>query len=146
MMRRMQKKDVEEKKEIQRAAIKAFADSERSETQVDLEEQERIRKRQAGVQVTVESFNAWKIKFEAEMAAKYGSKSDGANDGKLSGKQYFLQQQAAGGTGETSNEEEKLIMEGEQELDEMPAEYSIEDDDDEDDSDYVDEDDDDEDA
>lgn len=134
MMRRMLKKDVEEKKEIQKAAIKAFADSERHDDQVDLEEQERIRKRQAGVQVTVESFNAWKIKFEAEMASKNGIKGDSADASKLSGKHWFLAQQASG---ETNAEEEKLIMEGEEEVTEDTTAYDLDGSED-DDSDYED--------
>ena len=116
MMRRMQRKDVEEKKITQRAAIKAAADSEqRDKAQIDPEELERIRKRQAGVQVTAASFVAWKIKFDAEMAAKGTVVSESTDNQKLSGKQFFLAQQAAGGG--ANNDEEALILEGEGEFD-----------------------------
>ena len=48
MMRRMQQKDVEQKKETAKAAIRAAADSElnQDDVSVDPEELERIRKRQ----------------------------------------------------------------------------------------------------
>ena len=36
---------------------------------MDPEEEERIRRRQAGTQVTPESFLAWKQRFDAEMLA-----------------------------------------------------------------------------
>lgn len=71
MMRRMQSKDVETKKKVEKAAIVAAAESElkvKSEA-IDAEEEERLRKRQAGTQVTVETFMQWKIKFEEEMEA-----------------------------------------------------------------------------
>ena len=67
MMRRMQQKELESKKQIEKAAIKLAADSELRSEEVDLAELERIRKRQAGTQVTVESFNAWKAQFDEEM-------------------------------------------------------------------------------
>lgn len=54
MMRRMQKKDVEHAREEKKKTLKQQADGETSGLSIDLEELERIRKRQAGVQVTVE--------------------------------------------------------------------------------------------
>ncbi len=142
MMRRMQRKDVEEKKITQRAAIKAAADSEqRDKAQIDPEELERIRKRQAGVQVTAASFVAWKIKFDAEMAAKGTAVTESTDNQKLSGKQFFLAQQAAGGG--ANNDEEALILEGEGEFDDEALQRGLlaamgELDDDDDDEDYVD--------
>lgn len=70
MMRRMQQKDLQQKKQTEKQAIKALADSEFQEDSVDPAELERIRKRQEGVAVTLETFNAWKKKFEEEMAVK----------------------------------------------------------------------------
>lgn len=64
-----------------------------------------------GTPVTVEAFNAWRKKFEAEQAiAKVqlaeGSKADGAA-GRLTGKQWFMQQLAAGKEVSSSEEEEE---------------------------------------
>lgn len=70
MMRRMQQKDMQQKKQIEKQAIKAAADSEFQEEFVDPAELERIRKRQEGTAVTLESFNAWKKEFDEEMALK----------------------------------------------------------------------------
>ena len=70
MMRRMQQKDMQQKKETEKAAIKHAADSEFKEVVVDQAELERIRKRQAGTAVTVETFNKWKAAFDEEMALK----------------------------------------------------------------------------
>jgi hypothetical protein len=135
MMRRMQRQDVEDKKEQVKAAIKAAADSEsKNKMQIDPEELERIRRRQAGVQVTVESFLAWKKQFDAEMAARH-TKTDNNDENKITGKQLFLQQQASGGILEA---EEELCLEGESEeiveTDELPPADDFNDDSD---SDYV---------
>lgn len=70
MMRRMQQKDLQQKKQTEKAAISAAADSEFKEKIVDPEELERIRKRQEGTAVTVDTFNKWKKAFDDEMAAK----------------------------------------------------------------------------
>uniref|UniRef100_A0A7S3GN04 RWD domain-containing protein n=1 Tax=Spumella elongata TaxID=89044 RepID=A0A7S3GN04_9STRA len=70
MMRRMQQKDMQQKKQTEKQAIKALADSEFQDESVDPAELERIRKRQEGTPVTVESFNKWKKEFEEEMALK----------------------------------------------------------------------------
>jgi len=51
MLRRIQHKEVESKKLIEKAASKAAADNELNAEEVDLLELERIRKRQAGTQV-----------------------------------------------------------------------------------------------
>jgi hypothetical protein len=70
MMRRIQQKDIQEKKQTEKKAIKALADSEFREEEVDPAELERIRRRQAGTAVTVEAFNKWKASFDVEMARK----------------------------------------------------------------------------
>jgi hypothetical protein len=70
MMRRMQQKDIQQKKQTEKAAISAAADSEFKEKIIDPAELERIRRRQEGTPVTVETFNKWKKAFEDEMAAK----------------------------------------------------------------------------
>ncbi len=46
--------------------------------QVDLEEEERIRKRQSGIQVTPESFAMWKRVFDAERIALRSSEAAAA--------------------------------------------------------------------
>lgn len=69
-MRRMQQKDMQQKKQTEKQAMKALADSEFQEESIDPAELERIRKRQEGTPVTVESFNKWKKEFEEEMALK----------------------------------------------------------------------------
>jgi hypothetical protein len=73
MMRRMQQKETDKKKVDDKEARIEAADSEfNDKNSIDPEELERIRKRQAGVAVTVESFMAWKRSFDAEMAARDG--------------------------------------------------------------------------
>lgn len=141
MIRRMQKKEVEVKKQTEKAAIRAAADSEALPSGIDEAELERIRKRQAGEPVTLESFMKWKEKFDEEMARlealrKVGQKE--IDENKLSGKQWFLQQKD-GGEGDEDNEVEMLILEGEQELNEEGEDEDYvdgEEDDDEDDEDY----------
>lgn len=145
MIRREQKKVVEEKKEAYRAAVKAAADSENREPQIDKAELERLQKRQAGVAVTVETFMAWKVKFDEEMSKLESMKKVGKGQGefdenKISGKQWFLALQASGKGVETGDEEERLIVEGEKDDFEMVDEESLvldDDDDDEEDEDYV---------
>lgn len=100
MLRRMQSKDVEEKKKLEKAAIIAAADSElkmKSSESIDLEEEARLQKRQAGTQVTLESFMQWKVAFEAEMEALALANGtlELTNHSKLSGKQLFLSNNAA---------------------------------------------------
>lgn len=143
MMRRIQQKEVIAKKEQEKAAVKEAADSESKSEQVDLQELERIRKRQAGTQVTVESFMAWKAAFDEEMrqqalAQKFQAlggtaaalaKHDLLEDGLLSratGKQLFLMNKA----GVEDQEVEALIAAGEAE--ELVDEDEEDDDDDED--------------
>lgn len=71
MMRRMQQKDVEKKKIDTKRANALLADSEKSAAVgPDKEEEERIRKRQAGTAMSVEAFEAWKIAFDKEMSEK----------------------------------------------------------------------------
>jgi hypothetical protein len=71
MMRRMQQKDVEKKKIEVKKAIVQQADAEKNATVgPDLEEEERIRKRQAGTAMSVEAFEAWKKSFDKEMSDK----------------------------------------------------------------------------
>lgn len=139
MMRRMQQQEVQRKAIAEKAAIFAAADAEvkaKSEA-IDEAELERIRKRQAGTAVTVESFMAWKKKFEEEMnALKATARTNEGNNGeleKLSGKQWFLAQQAAGKDINISAEEDELIDAGERE-EITNEEY---DDDEEDDEDYI---------
>ena len=67
MMLREKLKDVEDKRAEERKAIARAADAEVASVEVDDEELQRIRIRQQGTPVTVESFMEWKIKFEEEM-------------------------------------------------------------------------------
>mmetsp|Transcript_21968 Transcript_21968/g.31551 ORF Transcript_21968/g.31551 Transcript_21968/m.31551 type:complete len:285 (-) Transcript_21968:1572-2426(-) len=132
MLRRIQQKEVESKKLIEKAASKAAADNELNAEEVDLLELERIRKRQAGTQVTVESFIAWKAAFDEEMRLKQLLSSSGGavvkTDGeellRPTGKQLFLLNKAG-----QDHEAEALIVAGEMEEEEE----------DEGDEDYVDE-------
>ena len=102
MLRREQKKDTDQRRKDEKKAISLAADSELAKEAVDPEEEERIRRRQAGQPVTVESFNAWKAKFEEELALQAnlfgtGAAVAGAAGGgevRLSGKQLFLQNKA----------------------------------------------------
>jgi hypothetical protein len=108
MMRRMQYKEVERKLESEKAAIKFMADSESKgpSAQIDEAELERIRKRQAGTMVTVESFMSWKAAFDAEQAAKSTTTNTvDSNAGKITGKQWFLSQQ-----GQVSEEAEDALL------------------------------------
>eukprot|EP01038_Epipyxis_sp_PR26KG_P016859 gene16859-23104_t len=75
MLRRMNQKETEIKKQSEKAAITAAADSEMRAEQIDPEEIERIRRRQAGTQVTVESFMAWKAAYDLEMQRNRGVKA-----------------------------------------------------------------------
>ena len=100
MLRREQKKDTDQRRKDEKKAISLAADSELAKEAVDPEEEERIRRRQAGQPVTVESFNAWKAKFEEEMALQanlFGAgvaATVGGGEVRLSGKQLFLQNKA----------------------------------------------------
>jgi hypothetical protein len=122
MMRRMQQKDNETKKKAEKVAIYEAADMESKNLLDDPEEQERIRKRQAGKPVTIESFNAWKVKFDAEMnvtsslvtvfnqqTIKESSSTPLAED-RPTGKQLFLMNKA-----EVGVDVEALIAAAEQE-------------------------------
>lgn len=142
MMRRVQQKDAVEKKKVDKAAISAAADSEMRAEIIDPAEQERIRKRQAGTQVTMETFISWKIKFDDEMRAivEAGKKGNVVEvDDRPSGRQLFQLNRIG-----TDDEEALLVAaEGEQ-VDEVQNQKiqnnsnNIEDDDDEDDEDYID--------
>jgi len=67
MMRREQMKGMQSAKQEKKASLARAADKEINADQIDPEEQERIRKRQAGQPVTEETFNAWKVLFEQEL-------------------------------------------------------------------------------
>ena len=134
MMRRMQKHEIQEKKAVEKAAIKAAADNESKTEEVDLEELERIRRRQAGHPVTVETFMKWKKAFDEEMAAKSAEKVLSPEELKPTGKQWFF------GFFGDSADVEKLLMEAEQEeVTEESVMVEMDEDEDDDDEDYVDE-------
>ena len=163
MMRREQRKDTDLKRQEEKKAISAAADHEMTEHVVDPEEEERIRRRQAGQPVTVESFMAWKVRFDEEMrlasgaSASMGAAAAPGAEVRLSGKQLFLLNKAGQEDGEDLlAAAEAGDDEGADFFDEdcrkTPAAgggYGEEDEEDEDDEDYVpgedDEDDDDED-
>lgn len=157
MMRREQKKDTVQKKQEEKKAISAAADSEMSEHIVDPEEEERIRKRQAGQPVTIESFEAWKVKFDEEMRLAAGGAAGGAaaaaavtaaaaalgggGEVRLSGKQLFLLNKAGKEDGEdllaaAEGDEEGADFEDRRKLpalgEEEEEEYEDDDDEDED--------------
>jgi len=102
MMRKQQQKDMEARKKADKAAAALAAELENRKDMEDPAEVERIRKRQAGHPVTLESFNAWKQKFEAEMnAMEQQGKSlstiiidSSKEDDRPTGKQLFLMNKA----------------------------------------------------
>lgn len=130
MVRRMQYEEVERKLEVEKAAIKQAADSERpvGDDEMDEAELERIRKRQAGTMVTVETFMAWKKAFDEEMALKNSTLADivAATEQRLSGKQWFLQQKNGGAESEDVDED-AFIAQLEKEAEEEEAELEDED-------------------
>lgn len=152
MLRRQNQKEIETKKQTTKAAMRELADNEFKDLSIDPQELERIRKRQAGTQVTVETFMKWKVAFEAEMkrnadtlAAKTGVltataiAAAAALDDRPTGKQMFLQNKAKF----DDDEVEALITAGESEdLSAVSNEKSTgegeDDDDDDDDEDYED--------
>jgi len=142
MMRRMQQKDVEIKKKAEKAANSAAANAELSHKVIDPEEEERLRKREAGTPVTEETFMIWKKKFDEEMAQlalQSGQDNSKEKSEKLTGKQLFLQDKAG---------VEETIEEGDQGVDALSLQLQqtgLEDDDDDDDEDYIPSDDDEED-
>ena len=118
MMRKEQQKDLDIRKQVDKAAMTAAADMEGHDMSTDPHELERIRKRQAGTQVTVETFNSWKKNFDIEMkTGKATVFSMGAGTGasaeleRLSGKQLFLQSK-----GMLDEEAEAMIAAGEAEI------------------------------
>ena len=135
MMRRMQQKDVEIKKKAEKAANSAAANAEIENKIIDPEEEERLRRREAGTPVTEETFKIWKKKFEEEMAQialQSGQDNSKDKSEKLTGKQLFLQNQAG--------VEETIEEEGDQGVDALDLQLQkagLDDDDDDDDEDYV---------
>jgi len=110
MLRREQQKGLDVKKKEKSAKVAEAADAEAGKQSIDPEEQARIRKRQAGQQVTPESFATWLAAFEnerkslaaADLAA--GVELDmqqlallGLGEStKMSGKEIWLRKQAGG--------------------------------------------------
>ena len=141
MMRRMQQKDVEIKKKAEKAANSAAANAEIAIKIIDPEEEERLRKREAGTPVTEETFNAWKKRFEEEMeklAILSGQDNNKDKTEKLTGKQLFVLSKAG----------EEVIEEGDQGIDALDLKLrkttlhdeddnGNDDDDDDDDDDYI---------
>lgn len=145
MMRKMQMKDVEAKKSTEKAAIIAAADSElKSSRAMDPEEEERLRRRQAGTQVTLETFMGWKESFDAEMAILNNAK-EVVKDERPTGKELFLRNSAgregSAGSGDvplTEEEIEALIAQGiSEEFGDMDFADLEREEDDEDDEDFV---------
>lgn len=79
MMLRMQNKEIEEQKKISvkedasKLSYSLPGGAYDDDLAIDKEEQERLRKRQAGTMVNPEAFIAWKKKFDDEMRAKVAS-------------------------------------------------------------------------
>lgn len=137
MMRKAQQKELEAKKREERAALASQADREKSAEEMTPEEKERLRRRQAGTPVTVESFKVWKAGFDAERklaeAASRGPREDEADLSRPTGKQLFLSNLAGREDEEETETSDNVFSfraEGEEEVDD--------DDDDDDDSDYED--------
>lgn len=126
MMRKQQQKEMEAKKKADKAASSLAAELENRKDIEDPAEVERIRKRQAGHPVTLESFNAWKLKFEAEvLALEQQGKSlstvvidTSKDDDRPTGKQLFVMNKAG--------REDLIIEEAEkEELVPLPDEASL---------------------
>lgn len=109
MMRKMQQKEISEKKKTEKQTLIRLAEAELCEgpsEAVDEEEKERIRKRQAGTAVTEESFYEWKRKFDQEMNASLVADAPGSmaagtglledtsspDESRPTGKQWFQMQ------------------------------------------------------
>ena len=143
MIRRINQKDNEVKKKELKQAMSMAADNELSGDglSIDPAEEERIRRRQAGQQVTEASFFEWRAKFDEEMRLlKLIAMKDTPKDESLervSGKQWFLQN---AGKEEAAGAEDELIAAGEDEdVSERIDEHRLHDEeDDDDDSDYID--------
>eukprot|EP00775_Hariotina_reticulata_P001515 gene1514-1851_t len=74
------------------------------------EEAARAAARAHGMPVTSESFNTWRQSYEAEVALQKAQLAEGSKDdkaGRLTGKQWFMQQMAAGRAQSGSEEEEE---------------------------------------
>jgi hypothetical protein len=153
MMKRMSQKTVESQKKADKAAHIAAADNENITKELNPEEEARIRARQAGTQVTVESFNKWKESFDAEMHAKVLTSTGGKDltadlSAKISGKQLFTTGKAGlddntdeEGTIDESEVSENIFKFGKS----IEGEEEDDDDDDDSDEDYAEEEDDDDD-
>ncbi|KAF8063830.1 RWDD1 [Scenedesmus sp. PABB004] len=104
------------------------------------EEAARAAARAHGHPVTVEAFEEWRRKFEAEQAAARGADGKGgaADGARVTGKQWFLAQLAAGKVVSSSEEEDGEESEGEEEA---FAGAGAEEDDEDEDLDYDDDDD-----
>ena len=65
MLRRMQEKEMKLKKQVEKAAVGAAADYELriGTEELDREEEERLRRRQAGTQVSVDTFLGWTDRY-----------------------------------------------------------------------------------
>lgn len=129
MMRKAQQKELEVKKREERAALAAQADKEKSAEEMTPEEIERLRRRQAGTPVTVETFKEWKAKFEAETRQVEAGrvKEDEVDTSRPTGKQLFLS--------DLAGKEEDM----ETETSDNVFSFKTDEDDEEGDSDYVDE-------
>lgn len=129
MMRRTQQKELDSRRKEERASAAAQADKENRGDAPTAEDLERIRRRQAGTPVTIESFNAWKQKFEQERRRGEACAAEETDMDRPSGKQLFMMN-AAG-------REDDLVAEGEGT--DTVFEFAEDDVEDEDGSDYEDE-------
>ena len=115
MMRKQQQKDMESKRKQDKIASYLAADLEnKKDNDQTPEEMERIRKRQAGHPVTLESFNAWKEKFDHEMSLLKSNTNAvklevAIDESRPTGKQLFMTNKAS------EDLENALIEEGEKE-------------------------------
>eukprot|EP01035_Chromulina_nebulosa_P022622 gene22622-29293_t len=92
MQRRLQQNIIKQNKENLINISKQLADTELSnDQQVDPEEQERIKRREAGTPVTIESFMLWKKRFESERLLFENDSNTQENEvERPTGKQLFL--------------------------------------------------------
>ena len=98
-------------------------------------EREREAQRQQGTPVTAESFAKWQAAFLAEMEGTEGWEKVDDFQGKVTGKQYFLDKETGGDQAEVEALEEELAELDVEDEEEVGSEF----DDEEDDEDFLDE-------
>jgi len=117
---------------------KAVQEEKDAEERRKAEEEEAERKRFEGTRVTVESFMAWKLKFDAEMAELKRQKGiDDSASKKPTGKELFLSDKTMNDSDVKFLQTEGDTLEVDESLFDDMGDLDLDDDDDDDDPDYV---------